>query len=130
MIIQLNGDGTLDVMHNGATYFDKLPLAPQGYAPMAGANFLLGARTGGEFETHNVDDLAILENARLSRPVTSPPNISSVSLSAGTIIINWTGSGMLQSTTSLSPPVTWTDRDTSSPFSESATGTRFYRVKQ
>jgi len=130
VIIQLNGDGTLDVMHNGATYFDKLPLAPQGYAPMAGANFLLGARTGGEFETHNVDDLAILETARLSRPVTSPPNISSVSLSAGTIIINWTGSGMLQSTTSLSPPVTWTDRDTSSPFSESATGTRFYRVKQ
>src|SRR5207249_11336644 len=44
VMIRLNSDGTLDVAHNGTTYFNKLPLTSQGYTPMSGASFLFGGR--------------------------------------------------------------------------------------
>ncbi|MEO8425783.1 MAG: hypothetical protein ABI651_01595 [Verrucomicrobiota bacterium] len=63
----------------------------------------------------------------------APPTIriTSVTVTAGTVTITWTGGGTLQSTTSLVPPVTWKDESASGNFSGPATGLgQFFRAKQ
>ena len=61
-----------------------------------------------------------------------PPQITSATISTGTITIQWSNGGTLESTTSLSTtPINWTPTGNSSgTFSEAATGTKFYRVKK
>jgi hypothetical protein len=123
--IRLNADGTLDVVHNGTTYFGRLSLTAQGYAPMAGATFLLGARTGGEWEQHLVDNVAILLNASATVVVT--PTIELGRNASGQPVITYTGT--LQSATEVTgqfQPV----GGASSPYTvdTSAAPRRFYRA--
>ena len=52
-------------------------------------------------------------------------------VSSGTITIQWTGGGTLESAPGLAAPITWTTTGNSSgSFSEPATGTKYYRVKR
>src|SRR5262249_44869244 len=55
--IRLRGDGTLDVTYRCTSICGRLPLP--GYQPLRNSRFGIGARTGGYFETHTIDDLAI-----------------------------------------------------------------------
>jgi len=130
VLIRLNGDGTLDVVHNGTPYYNKLDLTAQGYAPMAGATFLLGARTGGEFETHKVDNLAILENA-VAAVLPTKPTITVVK-SGGNLSVSWApAGGRLQSTPALQGTSTvWTDVSSVNPANVAigSSGNLFLRV--
>ena len=57
--------------------------------------------------------------------------ITGAAISAGRITIQWSNGGTLESTTSLSSPINWTTTGNSSgTFSETATGTKFYRVSK
>jgi Bacterial lectin len=56
MVVQLNPDNTLDVIYDGAYVYSKVPL---GYTPGAGSLFWIGARTGGSYEKHFIDNLNI-----------------------------------------------------------------------
>jgi hypothetical protein len=57
------------------------------------------------------------------------PRITNISLASGIISIQWTGGGILQSTSSQTPPVTWTNEVGSGSFSTAAVGpAKFYRV--
>lgn len=55
--IRLNPAGTLDLTYRCTPIFVGLPIP--GYTPLMTARFGLGSRTGGAFETHSIDDLAI-----------------------------------------------------------------------
>ena len=55
MQITLHADGKLDVALDGTNVFLGLPTP---YVPLSGS-FVLGARTGGQYETHWVDNLSI-----------------------------------------------------------------------
>jgi hypothetical protein len=55
--IRLRSDGTLDVSYRCTSICGRLPLP--GYQPLLNSRFGLGARTGGFYETHTIDDLAI-----------------------------------------------------------------------
>ena len=105
--IRLNADNTLDVIHNGTTYFDHVPLDAQGYTPMAGASFLFGARTGGEFERTVLDNVAIIVNGQATAPP-AQAQFTSITKQGNNIVITWTGSGTLQESSSLTAPATWT----------------------
>lgn len=76
-----------------------------------------------------VDNIAFYDAAP---PVTAEPKITSFAVTAGSIAIQWTGGGTLESSPALSSPV-WTSTGSSSgSFSEpvTASGSKFYRVKQ
>jgi hypothetical protein len=62
----------------------------------------------------------------------SGPNITSASVAAGQITIQWTGGGTLESSPTLGTTATWTSTgDSDGSFSEPANGpAKFYRVKQ
>jgi len=69
----------------------------------------------------------------LRAQVVTPPGQPKLSISrSGTsLTISWTGTGTLQSTASLTAPVTWKDESSTSPFTATVTGNaKFYRVKQ
>jgi hypothetical protein len=72
VIIRVNLDGTADFYHNNVKYFDKVPIP--GWTKISTPRIMLGARTGGEFEVHWVDDLKVLYNADIT--VAEPPTIS------------------------------------------------------
>lgn len=55
--IRLSADGVLDVIYGCEPVFTRLPVT--GYTPQMGARFGLGSRTGGLWETHSIDDLAL-----------------------------------------------------------------------
>ncbi len=57
----------------------------------------------------------------------TPPGKMTIALAAGSVTINWEGSGMLQSAATVSGP--WTDVGTAKPYTTPATGTMYYRVK-
>jgi len=62
--------------------------------------------------------------------VETSPQFNPPVLSGGLVTISWTGSGVLQQTSSLSAP-NWLDAPRqSNPQTVAATGTRFYRIKQ
>jgi hypothetical protein len=54
--LRLDPDGTLDVVAAGNVIYDNLPT---GYVPILGAQFGIGARTGGLNAKHWIDDLNI-----------------------------------------------------------------------
>jgi hypothetical protein len=54
--IRLHPDGTMDVWYKGMKVLDKVAT---GYVPTAG-RFAFGARTGGAWTTHYIDDLQII----------------------------------------------------------------------
>jgi len=128
--IRLNADNTLDVIHNGTTYFDHVPLDVQGYTPLAGASFLFGARTGGEFEQTVLDNVSIIVNGQATAPP-AQAQFTSITKLGDNIVITWTGSGTLQETSSLAP-ATWTPvagNPSGSYTTPAATsGNKFYRI--
>jgi hypothetical protein len=72
VVIKVDADGTIDVQHNNVKYFDNLEVP--GWTPIAAPQVGLGARTGGEFAVHRVDDLNVLFNAEITLP--QPPTIA------------------------------------------------------
>lgn len=54
--IRLDGDGTMDVSYKGVKVLDNVAT---GYVPAVG-RFAFGARTGGGWTTHYIDDLQII----------------------------------------------------------------------
>ncbi len=142
--IQLNSDNTINVSYDGTNYFTKLKLigatnlvtgAPVGatYAPLAGASFLIGARTGGEFETHAIDNLAIIENASVAQSTNGSPATITVARTSTGLTLSWAPTGgTLQSTTALkSTGTVWTDVGTANPatITVGTTGSKFFRIK-
>jgi hypothetical protein len=59
--IRLNPEGSLDMTYRCVSIFTRLPLP--GYTALSNARFGLGARTGGTYESHSIDDLAIEVNS-------------------------------------------------------------------
>lgn len=57
VVVQLNNNGTLNLAYKDQVIYTNLYLT--GYTPITGGRFALGARTGGAWSTHWVDDLQI-----------------------------------------------------------------------
>ena len=57
--IRLEPDGSLDVVYNGSVIYSNLNIIPSGFAPITGARYGFGARTGGLNENQWIDDLSI-----------------------------------------------------------------------
>jgi hypothetical protein len=86
VFIQFVGDATtgigkVTVIHNNVTYYDQLEV-PLGSIPTP--RIAIGARTGGEFARHWVDNLNVLYNIDVAVPV--PPTITITAPAAGTQI--------------------------------------------
>jgi len=126
VLIQLNSDGSVTVKHNGTTYYDHLDLKPGGYAPMTAPTFLLGARTGGENEELDIDNLAIVENATIAPPAAGAK--LSATKSGNNLTIAWSPSGgRLQSTAAFAGAATvWKDVGTANPATVPITGSALY----
>jgi hypothetical protein len=133
VLIRLNAGGTLDVIHDGKTIHSKVALP--GFSPISGARIMFGARTGGEFERHLVDDFGVVLNA-IPEECTAPPppvekpKFTKVSGVSGKVTIEWIGGGTLQKSDSVTGP--WTDvAGAASPRTLDASGSgAFYRIKQ
>ena len=122
LVIRVNENGTLDLQYKGNAIFNALPLP--GYTALAGGRFGLGARTGGENETHWVDNIAIATTTGLA-PI--PIGFTPV---GNNLRLTWSGDGFkLQSTPSLNP-VNWTDvPGATSPYTAVTTNSaQFYRL--
>lgn len=121
--VRVSASGLLDLYYGDTAVYRGLVLP--GYEPFGPGRFAWGARTGGLNDNHWVDDVRIaLNSAGPAAPVVS------VTLSGANVIVQWTGSGVLQSAASV--PGTWTDvAGATSGYSTPATGTaRFFRVRQ
>jgi hypothetical protein len=59
-VVQLNPNQTLDFIYDGVYVCSNLDLSGTGYTPAAGSLFGFGARTGGNWESHFMDDLNIV----------------------------------------------------------------------
>ena len=66
--------GHVTVIHNNVKYYDNLSIPDWAAGALAGAKLGLGARTGGEFEVHWLDDLKVIYNADVA--IAQPPTIS------------------------------------------------------
>jgi len=68
------------------------------------------------------------------RAITTAPKFTSTKVANGNLIITWFGGGVLQQTSSLSPPISWTDVDPQ-PSGDTYTvstssGPKFYRLRR
>jgi hypothetical protein len=93
VVISVTADGNLTVQHDNVKHFNDEPIP--GWTPIPGAMVGLGGRTGGELETHWVDDVKVVFNADVVLPqpptisITSPtPNQTFPANSAVTIQVN------------------------------------------
>jgi hypothetical protein len=68
VLIQIDANGLLTVIHDNVIYYDKLDI---GWFPLGAPRLNFGARTGGEFASHWIDDVAVIYNVEveLSVPV-------------------------------------------------------------
>src|SRR6185503_723514 len=104
--IKLDLDGTIDVSYGGTLLLNNVP-TPYDAALIGAPKWGLGARTGGANDNHWIDDLCIYT-------VISPanqPKLQITKVSPGQIQICWPFAAagyVLQSTTSLNSPITWT----------------------
>lgn len=119
--IRLNSNGTVDVDRDGYALVSGLALPD--YTQVSNGTFLIGAHCGGSWEQHNVDKLAILENAPL------PPAVIGMSQSGTNLNVSWfPDGGRLQETHSLNPP-SWIDVGGSQIFTIPIENTNsFFRV--
>jgi hypothetical protein len=83
VVISVNAAGNITVQHDNVKHFDNEPIP--GWAPIAGAMVGLGGRTGGELETHWVDDLKVVFNADVTLP--QPPTISITAPTQGQVFV-------------------------------------------
>ena len=126
--LRVEPDGTLDLHYKDRVIFHNIPL-PE-YTSMQGASFAIGARTGGLNDNHWVDNLQITTSLGT---VTPASKFTSITRDAtGQIVIQWSGSGTLQSTESLSAPNWTVVQGATSPYTviSGVAGNRFYRLQQ
>ncbi len=121
--VRVNRNGTLDLYYGDTAVYRGVPLP--GYTPFTAGRFGWGARTGGLWDYHWVDDIKMALN---TQPAAGPTLV--VTRSAGNITLTWSGGGTLWSTTAL--PGGWTqEQGATSGYTVPATGpARFYRVQQ
>ncbi|HEY5914547.1 MAG TPA: hypothetical protein VJA21_28495, partial [Verrucomicrobiae bacterium] len=121
LAMRVNENGTLDLQYKGNAIFAGLPLP--GYTPMAGGRFGLGARTGGENETHWFDNIQIA-----TTPGVVPIPLQ-MTTTAGGLKLTWGEGFKLQSTDSLSP-ANWQDEPnaTSGMTIPIGPGNKFFRL--
>lgn len=81
VVIKVDADGTIDVQHNNVKYFDNFLV--EGWTPISAPQVGFGARTGGEFAAHRVDDVNVLFNADITLP--QPPTIAITSPTANQV---------------------------------------------
>jgi hypothetical protein len=127
--VRINRVGTLDLYYSITAICRDLPL-PR-FTPLGMGRFGWGARTGGLNENHWLDDVRISLNTQ-PLPVEKPTFTKIGRNDDGTITLVWTGGGTLQQTTSLTPPIQWSDvPGAASPYSMNRTGTaQFFRVRR
>jgi hypothetical protein len=104
--IKLDLDGTIDVSYGGILLLNNVP-TPYDPALIGAPKWVLGARTGGANDNHWIDDLCI--NTVITPA--SAPQLTVALVAPGQVQICWplAASGyVLQGTTSLSPPISWT----------------------
>jgi hypothetical protein len=118
--IRLNADGTVDVDRDGVPVAHGVVLP--GYVPVSNGTFLFGASCGGFWEHHNLDNIAILENAPL------PPAQLTMTGNGSNLTFSWQpAGGRLQSTGALGSA--WTDVPGSQPLTlPIGNSTAFFRV--
>ncbi len=122
--VRVNRSGTLDLYYGNTAVFRGLALP--GYQPFAAGRFGWGARTGGLNDNHWVDNIRVAVNLQ--------PNVASISgikkNANGTITIEWTGGGVLQTAPTVLGP--WSDLPgSSSPYTLTPTAVMgFNRVRQ
>ncbi|MBN9692256.1 MAG: hypothetical protein J0M24_18575 [Verrucomicrobia bacterium] len=72
VIVRVEADGTVDVVHNGEVLHSNLALP--GFAGLAGGRFGFAARTGGENQAHYVDNVEITTEEYVGPvAITQPP---------------------------------------------------------
>ncbi len=124
VFIRVNANGTMDLQYHTNAIFASLPLP--GYSALIGGEFAFGAATGGENETHWIDNIQIATTPGLV------PVPLAFTVASGNLKLTWKGDGFkLVSTPSLTPPATWTDvpGGTTSPVLAPLTGARqFYAL--
>ena len=85
--IRLSPDGLLDVTYACEPVFARLPVP--GYTPQLNARFGLGSRTGGAYETHSLDNLALQLDLDPTNGVARITNVTTQS--PGGILLTGTG---------------------------------------
>ncbi|HTG42914.1 MAG TPA: hypothetical protein VK633_00155 [Verrucomicrobiae bacterium] len=123
--IRVEADGTLDLQYKNTAIFSNLQLP--NFTPMAAGIFGLGARTGGEFEEHWVDNIQIATSTGAAAP-----QVTIAKSATGVITINWTGGGVLQARDDLNAATPWTPvTAATSPYTvTNDRRMRFFRVAQ
>ncbi len=122
--VRVNRSGTLDLYYGNTAVFRGLALP--GYQPFAAGRFGWGARTGGLNDNHWVDNVRVALNLQ--------PNVARIGTikknANGTITIEWTGGGVLQTAPSVTGP--WSDiPGSSSPYTLTPSAAMgFHRVRQ
>jgi hypothetical protein len=106
LAIRINENGTLDLQYKGNAILNALPLP--GHTPISGDRFGLGSRTGGENETHWIDDIQIATTVSVTGPTLGFARVGN------SLQLTWDTGFKLQSTPSLSP-VNWTDVSGATP---------------
>jgi hypothetical protein len=82
VIVRVNPGGKLDLSYNGQLYYQNLTMP--GFTGFTGARFGFGARTGGAYENHWLDDIQI--------GVTLAPSLSiSIARSGENVVITYEG---------------------------------------
>lgn len=103
VVIRVNENGTLDLQYKGNAIFNAVPLP--GYAAMAGGRFGIGARTGGENETHWIDNIEI---ATATGQVVVPVKLNYVQI-GNTLQFTWTNTSFKLQSSPTMVPGNWTD---------------------
>ncbi|HXJ56019.1 MAG TPA: hypothetical protein VNU68_05065 [Verrucomicrobiae bacterium] len=104
--INLDLDGTIDVSYGGTLVLNNVP-TPYNAALIGAPKWVLGARTGGANDNHWIDDLCIFTTITPA----SQPRLQITLVAPGQLQICWPFAAagyVLQSTTSLQPPINWT----------------------
>ncbi len=123
LVFRVNENGTLDMQYKGNAVFNALPIP--GYTAIAGGRFAIGGRTGGENESQWIDNIQI---ATTTGVIPVPLGFT---VSGTTLKLTWPAGFVLQSTSSLTPPVTWTDvPNAASPYTPPMTNPlEFYSLR-
>jgi hypothetical protein len=109
-IIQLHTDGTLDVVYNGALVLSHLVVP--GFRSIAAGRFALAANTGsGEDWVPGITSHMTVDNFQLTAVIApGQPLVRAERITGSGLRLTWSGGGFkLQSTSSLTAPVAWTD---------------------
>jgi hypothetical protein len=123
VFIRVNANGTMDLQYHTNAIFSAVPLP--GFTALLGGEFAIGAATGGENETHWVDNIQIATTPGLAQVPLG------FSVSGGNLRLTWRGDGYkLQSTGNLKAPVQWNDvTGATSPYPLPLTGPgQYYRL--